>query len=157
MAGGGTDYYGMQYPSCYSPATQGYSTPAAPGQASVAAPGAYPGTMMGLGQALPPGGPGASSGIVIAIFCVFYLFKSLFPPEYSHAPPSSSTTSLVSGPPSSSAVCVFLHIFLVSIIFVFLQTRPRSPGATPAPLTAANVQCKYQDSNVGSPQARVSI
>merc|ERR1719384_171350 len=84
VAGGGTDYYGMQYPSCYSPATQGYSTPAAPGQASVAAPGAYPGTMMGPGQAPPPGGPGASS-------------------EYSHAPPSSSTTSLVSGPPSSSA------------------------------------------------------
>ena len=63
VAGGGTDYYGMQYPSCYSPATQGYSTPAAPGQASVAAPGAYPGTMMGPGQAPPPGGPGASSGI----------------------------------------------------------------------------------------------
>ena len=35
VAGGGTDYYGMQYPSCYSPATQGYSTPAAPGQPAV--------------------------------------------------------------------------------------------------------------------------
>ena len=35
VAGGGTDYYGMQYPSCYSPATQGYSTPAAPGQPTV--------------------------------------------------------------------------------------------------------------------------
>ena len=64
VPGGGTDYYGMQYPSCYSPATQGYSTPAAPGQASVAAPGAYPGAMMGPGQAPPPGGPGTSSGII---------------------------------------------------------------------------------------------
>ena len=143
MAGGGTDYYGMQYPSCYSPATQGYSTPAAPGQASVAAPGAYPGTMMGPGQAPPPGGPGASSGFVNAIFCVYFV-KSFFPPEYSHAPPSSSTTSLVSGPPSSSAVC-FNFNFLIQYIFFHSDPAPL-PRRHPRPPHSS--QCPVQVSRL---------
>ena len=83
VAGGGTDYYGMQYPSCYSPATQGYTAPAtAAGQAPPGAPGAYGGGAMMGGGATPD-------------------------TQYSHAPPSSSSTSLVSGPPSSSAVSIF--------------------------------------------------
>ena len=117
VAGGATDYYGMQYPSCYSPATQGYAAPGAG-----AAPG-YTGMMAGAGGAAPPG-PAAAP-----------------PPPSEYAPASSSTTSLSAPAPGSR----------------------RSPGpapghqtpgggVTPAPLTAANVNMKYQDSNVGSPQ-----
>ena len=111
VAGGGTDYYSMQYPSCYSPATQGYT-------------GAGYSSMMGSAGGGAPSQPPPTH------------------PEY--APASSSSTSL-SAPTSSR----------------------RSPGpgvggagggagggggVTPAPLTTANVSCKYQDSNVGSPQ-----
>ena len=46
MAGAGTDYYSMQYPSCYSPATQGYTGasgyPSMMGGAAASTPTAQP-------------------------------------------------------------------------------------------------------------------
>lgn len=111
VAGGGTDYYSMQYPSCYSPATQGY-------------------TGAGGYSSMMTGGTGAGSGGTTATT----------PHTHSEYAPASSSSTSLSGPTSSR----------------------RSPGpgvggaasggVTPAPLTTANVSCKYQDSNVGSPQ-----
>ena len=109
--GAAADYYGMQYPNCYSPATQGY-------QGAAGAAG-YTNMM----NTAPSTGAASTQ-----------------PPPLEYAPTSSSTTSLSTHTPSSSR-------------------RSPGPGAagaggggTPAPLTTANVACKYQDSNVGSPQ-----
>ena len=106
----GSDYYGMQYPNCYSPATQAYQ-------------GAGYRNMMASATASAASATGAAS---------------TQPPPLEYAPTSSSTTSMSTHTPTSSR---------------------RSPGplsgsvaGTPAPLTTANVNCKYQDSNVGSPQ-----
>ena len=86
------EYYGMQYPACYSPATQGY---------------AQYSSMMGA----------AATGAA---------------PTQDYTPPSSTATARRS--PSATAP---------------------APTTNLAPLTQNNVvvnNCKYADSNVGSPQ-----
>ena len=120
------EYYAMQYPSCYSPATQGYAQ--------------YT-SMMGGSTPSSAGTPGAGGGAAGA------------PPGQDYTPPTSSSTQ--PQPPQG-------------------RRSPGDPGAGPppggapassqqqqqqqnlvAPLTQANVgaqNCKYADSNVGSPQ-----
>jgi len=91
------DYYNMQYPNCYSPATQqGYAQ-----QYS---------SMMGAAA------------------------------SHDYTPPSSSATL------SSSQASARRSPGLPS--------APSAPSLTPAPLTQSNLaaNCKYTDSNVGSPQ-----
>merc|ERR1719410_1625170 len=92
------DYYNMQYPNCYSPATQGYAQ-----QYS---------SMMG-----------AAAG------------------SHDYTPPSSSATLSSSQAASSRRS-------------PGLPSAPSAPSLTPAPLTQSNLaaNCKYTDSNVGSPQ-----